>query len=211
MIYSTLTSYLEEALKEMPSIPAERKITLTAIADHVYTRLREGKTPKLLYVCTHNSRRSHFGQLCGKLAAVYFGFPEVNTYSAGTEVTAFNKNAIQAARRAGFSIHSQNPLVQNPIYELSFGTDEPPIVCFSKTYLDESIPKEGICAIMTCTEADGNCPFIPSSQTRMACTYEDPKAFDRTPDQDQAYDNRCKQIAIEALYIFSIVKAKRSQ
>jgi protein-tyrosine phosphatase/arsenate reductase len=40
----------------------------------------------------------------------------------------------------------------------------------------------------------------------VSTTYEDPKAFDGTDLQDAKYDERCKQIAIEALYVFSKVK-----
>jgi protein-tyrosine phosphatase/arsenate reductase len=43
-------------------------------------------------------------------------------------------------------------------------------------------------------------------ELRIATTYDDPKAFDNTPQQDAKYDERCKQIALETLYAFSLVK-----
>jgi arsenate reductase len=86
-----------------------------------------------------------------------------------------------------------------------YDEQEPPLLCFSKTYLDASIPKDGLCAIMTCTEADGNCPFIPGTELRIFIPYADPKAFDGTPQQEEKYLERCKQIATECLYVFSMI------
>lgn len=56
---------------------------------------------------------------------------------------------------------------------------------------------------MTCTEADGACPYIEGAQVRVATPYNDPKAFDGTPQQDAMYLERSKQIATECLYVFS--------
>jgi arsenate reductase (thioredoxin) len=201
MLFQTLKDYI----KSFDSIPEERKKTLEKISQFIQNKIKEGKTAELIYVCTHNSRRSHFGQIWGKTAAAYYGIKNINTYSAGTETTAFNPNAIKAAEHAGFII-SKDAEVKNPKYLVKFSDGEKPIICFSKTYEDNSIPKEGLCAIMTCTEADGNCPFIPGTELRISCPYNDPKAFDGTTQQEEKYNERFLQIAIENLYIFSLVK-----
>jgi hypothetical protein len=106
---------------------------------------------------------------------------------------------------AGFKI-SKEADVKNPKYSVYYSGEDQPILCFSKTYEDTSIPKEGLCTIMTCTEADGNCPFIPGTELRISCPYLDPKVFDGTPQQEEKYNERCKQIAIENLYIFSLIR-----
>ena len=61
---------------------------------------------------------------------------------------------------------------------------------------------------MTCTDADGNCPFIAGASIRVATPYIDPKKADNTPEQDATYDARSKQIATECLYVFSLVIKK---
>jgi arsenate reductase len=204
MLLPEIKNYISEAIKSFDTIPEERKEVLKKIGQYVQKRISEGKTAELIYVCTHNSRRSHFGQIWGKTAAAYYGFENVNTYSAGTEATAFNPNAIRAAREAGFKIIQEGE--SNPHYSVFYDEQKSSILCFSKTFLDTSIPKEGLCAVMTCTEADGNCPFIPGTEVRISCPYVDPKAFDGTPQQDEKYQERCKQIATESLYVFSNVK-----
>ena len=73
-------------------------------------------------------------------------------------------------------------------------------------YDDPKNPQKEFAAIMTCSDAEENCPFIPGVELRIGTTYDDPKAFDNTPLQDTKYDERCKQIALETLYVFSKVK-----
>ncbi|HXA01480.1 MAG TPA: hypothetical protein VNW99_05790 [Cytophagaceae bacterium] len=202
MIIQTIQNYIQDALSLFDSIPDDRKKTLLKISQFIQRNQNEDKTTSLIYVCTHNSRRSHFGQIWGKTASAYFGIKNINTYSAGTEATAFNPNAIKAITKAGFRVH-QDSGGGNPSYSVFYSENAASITCFSKTYEDSSIPKEGLCAIMTCTEADGNCPFIPGTELRISCPYNDPKAFDGTPQQDEKYQERCKQIATENLFIFS--------
>ena len=124
------------------------------------------------------------------------------TYSGGTEATAFNINAINAVKRIGFDVKKINEGL-NAIYQVYFDEAENPIDCFSKVYDDAKNPTSEFAAIMTCSDAEENCPFIPGVELRIGTTYDDPKAFDNTPFQDAKYDERCKQIALETFYVFS--------
>jgi hypothetical protein len=67
-------------------------------------------------------------------------------------------------------------------------------------------PVNNFAAIMTCSDAEENCPFIPGVELRIGTTYDDPKTFDNTPLQDTKYDERLKQIAVETFYVFSLIK-----
>jgi arsenate reductase len=199
-----IEKYISETIGSFDVISEERKSFLKEISRYVEKRINERKISELLYVCTHNSRRSHFGQIWGKVAAEYYGIKNVHTYSVGTEATVFHPNAIKALRQVGFRITHAGE--NNPRYLVYYDDHQSPIICYSKTYLDSAIPKDGLCAIMTCAEADGNCPFIPGTEVRVSCSYVDPKAFDGTPQQDEKYLERCRQIAMECLFVFSIIK-----
>ena len=80
---------------------------------------------------------------------------------------------------------------------------DPAIIGFSKTFDDAFNPQLDFAAIMTCSHADENCPFIPGANTRIALNYEDPKLFDETPQQNEKYLERSLQIATEMKYVFS--------
>ena len=62
---------------------------------------------------------------------------------------------------------------------------------------------------ITCSQADQACPILKGASARVAIPYDDPKAFDGTPQEAAKYDERCKQIATETLYVFSKVKVQR--
>lgn len=201
-MYPNIKTYMDGLTKEFKSISEKRKEILEKITQYIAKKRVMGSPINLVYICTHNSRRSHFGQVWAHVAASYFGIKNVNTYSGGTEATAFNINAINSLKRVGFTINPIN-IEKNTTYHVFHDDNEIPSVCFSKTYDDAKNPKKEFAAIMTCSDAEENCPFIPGVELRIGTTYDDPKAFDNTPQQDAKYDERCKQIALETLYVFS--------
>lgn len=186
-----------------PAISDERKATLSKIAAYIQTQKDSGLPIQLVYICTHNSRRSHFGQIWGAVAASYYGIAGVQTYSGGTEATTFHPNAIQALRATGFDILSDGSS-NNPTYTVRF-SDHEACNCFSKMYDDPTNPKEKFAAIMTCSDAEENCPFIPGVELRIGTTYDDPKEFDGMPQEAPTYLECSNQIALETLYAFSLV------
>jgi protein-tyrosine phosphatase/arsenate reductase len=202
MIYEQLQGFCQARIMEFDKIPLERKETLEKITAYIASKLKARKPVQLVYICTHNSRRSHFGQIWARVAACYYHIKDVNAFSGGTEATAFHSNAIYALKRIGFIVMPAQEK-KNPVYKIRFDDTEKPIECFSKVYDDVTNPLSEFAAIMTCGEAEENCPFIPGVEFRIATTYEDPKIADNTVLQDITYDKRCRQIAREVLYVFS--------
>lgn len=200
---------ITELLTQFDTIPKERQAILNVLREAIADSLNKNSSAYLLYVCTHNSRRSHFGQVAGSLAAAYFGFYSVQCFSAGTEVTAMNKNAVNALVDFGFSV-SENDTTDNPLH--TFELDAvPTIKCFSKRFDHVSIPKGNVIAIMTCTDAEQNCPFIPGAVRRIPLPYNDPKQSDGSGKEQEVYAERFQQILTEAFYVFSTLKPKHER
>jgi len=205
-MYPELSTYIESVVADMDAIPQERKNQLKKIALFVQTKKQSNEPANLTFICTHNSRRSHMSQIWAATAAAYYGIEDgINTYSGGTEATAFNPRAVAAIERTGFSV--ENPGGENPRYKVSYADGAAPMECFSKKYDDSSNANENFAAVMTCSEADKNCPFIPGASLRVPIPYVDPKESDGTDQEAATYDERCKQIATEMFYIMSQVKA----
>ncbi|MFN8353316.1 MAG: protein-tyrosine-phosphatase [Spirosomataceae bacterium] len=202
-MYPFIHLLLEDLTQQFETIPTERKALLQRLAAYIQERITQKTPVRLVYICTHNSRRSHFGQIAAAVAAKFYGIPNVSTFSGGTEVTAFNPNAIRALQSLGFIIESDGASA-NPRYCVRFGENQF-TTCFSKVYDDNTNPKDDFAAIMTCSDAETNCPFIPGVSLRIGTTYEDPKKADGTPQQDETYVARFRQIATETLYVFSLV------
>mgnify|MGYP001278470154 CR=1 FL=1 len=204
-MYNSIKTYCDDLESSFEEISSDRKSLLSKIATYILEKRSENKPIHLIYVCTHNSRRSHFGQVWAQVAADYYQIENVRTFSGGTEATAFNPNAINALKRVGFKIETTDSSL-NPHYEVYFSEKAKPIECFSKVYNDSVNPQNNFAAIMTCSDAEENCPFIPGVELRIGTTYDDPKAFDNTPLQDAKYDERCRQIALETFFVFSLVR-----
>lgn len=205
-MFQSIKEYCEKLTRSFDTISEERKSILKKTADYIQAKINENQQINLVYICTHNSRRSHFGQIWANVASSYYSVQNVHTFSGGTEATAFHINAINSLKRIGFQI-SDDGKPQNPTYTVKF-SDSEFSTCFSKVYDDESNPQSNFAAIMTCSDAEENCPFIPGVELRIGTTYNDPKEFDNTPQQDSKYDERCQQIALETLYVFSLVARK---
>ncbi len=204
-MYSSISNFCDGLSGEFQNIPQQRKETLEKISAYIIKKQSIHDPANLVYICTHNSRRSHFGQVWAKVASEYYKIDNVNTFSGGTEATAFNINAIDALIRVGFKIKSVSK-ESNPLYDVFYDDHKKPLKCFSKVYDDAKNPQSEFAVIMTCNDAEENCPFIPGVELRISTTYDDPKMFDNTSQQDEKYDERCKQIALETLYVFSIIK-----
>ena len=186
-------------------ISDERKAVLKPLIDFIQGKVLANKTINLNFICTHNSRRSHLSQVWAQVAAHYFNVKNVYCYSGGTEATTIFPMAAKALELAGLKINNLSK-GDNPVYSIKYAENEHPIIAFSKTYDSEFNPKSEFAAIMTCNNADVGCPFIPGAEKRIPVKYDDPKAFDNTPQQAEKYTERSNQIASEMLYVFSQIK-----
>lgn len=193
------------ALLKIGAISIERKQTLQPLIDYIQSKVTENKNVNLNFICTHNSRRSHLSQVWAQAAAHFYHIKNVYCYSGGTEATALFPMAAKTLEKAGFEIETLSE-GKNPIYSIKYAEYKHPIIGFSKTFDHPFNPKSEFSAIMTCSHADANCPFIPGAEKRIPLKYDDPKAFDNTPQQAEKYQERSNQIAAEMLYLFSKIK-----
>ena len=134
----------------------------------------------LIFICTHNSRRSHLSRLWAQTAADVLALDGIRTYSGGTEATACNPRTVDAMKRAGFRVTTQDTLqgTTNTTYLVQAGSTLQGMPCFSKTYGHEVNPQSGFAAVMTCSSADRGCPIVYGADARFAVPYVDPKVSD---------------------------------
>ncbi|MFM1833569.1 MAG: Protein ArsC [Planctomycetota bacterium] len=196
-----LESYLDAREAEFDRISDDRQAVLQPLATWIAEARAAGRPIDLVFVCTHNSRRSHMAQLWAKAAAAREGI-ELTTWSGGTEATAFNPRAVAAMSRAGFEI-TRTTGNANPIYHVRLGNDLPTQTCFSKPYSAAPNPTAGIAAVMVCGDADRRCPIVPGASARVAIPFVDPKVSDGTPEEAATYDERSAQIAREMLWVMT--------
>lgn len=195
-----------ESLKNH-EISAERKSMLRPLIDCIQKCIQNEKAISIIFICTHNSKRSHLAQVWAQTMIFYYSIHGIACYSGGTEGTAVYPKVIETLSEQGFGIQKIAD-TNNPVYAITYDENSHPVIAFSKKYDDEFNPANGFIAVMTCSEADGECPFIAAADLRISIPFEDPKISDGTLEQGQIYKARSLQIGSEMRYVFSQINIK---
>lgn len=184
---------------------------LRLTADLINQSIQKFGKAKIIFICTHNSRRSQLGEAWLVAAKQFFQLKNIRSYSGGTEATSFNIRMVVALRESSFHLHSSGPIT-NPKYKLlALRESRLPHLMFSKVYNDEFNPRENFIALMVCSDADENCPIVHGAEHRISLPYLDPKEFDDTPMEALAYSDKVKEIGREMIYLMSEVARGQQQ
>jgi arsenate reductase len=202
-LYKKLSDFVSAL--DFESIDEERRKSFYPLIEFIQGKVDKRENVKLNFICTHNSRRSHFAQVWAKTLAHYYNIPNVFSYSGGTEATALFPAVIDTLKTSGFEINFLSDL-KNPNYAIKYAENEAPIIGFSKRWDDSFNPKDSFCAVMTCSEADNDCPIIFGAELRIPIHYNDPKKFDNSPQKIEEYNKTSLKIATEMSYVFSQIK-----
>jgi arsenate reductase (thioredoxin) len=195
-ILSTITMFSEE------NISIERKNVLKPFIEYLQSKIDKNESIRLNFICTHNSRRSHLSQIWAKTMVHHFNLGSIECYSGGTEATAMFPKVGETLVELGFQIEAFSK-IPNPIYNVKYDRNESGIICFSKVYDSSFNPSYNFIAIMTCNNADENCPIIAGAEVRFPVKYTDPKAFDGSDQMNQKYRESTLEIGQEMWYVFS--------
>lgn len=199
-LFPEITGEIGKLKEQSPT--NERRKLLQPLIDYIQARVAMKQEVRLNFICTHNSRRSHLSQVWAQALSSHFKVPRVICYSGGTEATALYPMAAKTLKGSGFKIEKLSD-TENPVYSIKFSNNEHPVIGFSKAFDHSFNPKNDFAAIMTCSQADAGCPFIPGAEKRIPVTFDDPKTFDGTAQQEEKYRERSLQIASELFYVFS--------
>lgn len=207
-IQPTLFTDIEKLIRTLnpQTISSNRKGILQPLTNYIQSKISQGQDIRINFICTHNSRRSHLSQVWAQTMAHYFNIKNVFCYSGGTEATALFPMVAKTLRNSGFEVKTISE-GNNPIYSIKYAHNAHPVIGFSKKLDDPFNPKSEFAAIMTCNSANEACPIVTGAENRIPITFEDPKAFDNTPQQAEKYMERSLQIATELFYVFSQINS----
>jgi hypothetical protein len=204
MIYPAIETLIQTHFLSPELIRDERKKELDELAIWIGGQLELHKQLDCIIICTHNSRRSHLGQVMLALAANYYKVNGLSAFSGGTEATAFNSRMVNAMIDVGFDIQMTQDC-NNPVYDLKWGDEKNQQLnsIFSKNYANEVNPQKNFLAILVCDSADKNCPVVLGASKRIALPYQDPKDFDDTAEEKEAYRTKIYEMGNEFFYLAS--------
>lgn len=153
----------------------------------------------LLFVCTHNARRSQLAQAWGSL--IFAGVPALHCASGGAERTRCHPSAVAALRRSGWTV-VEKPLKTSPgatsQVEYTAVWPEPSVACdlSSKTVAEVQQPLNGASAspaptvaLLLCGDDPGSkCPRVPGAAGCFSWQYADPGKSDGALAEAATYD-----------------------
>jgi arsenate reductase len=114
---------------------------------------------KILFVCTHNSARSHMAE---GLVNAFYG-DRLEAQSAGTEPSQVNPLAVRIMAEIGIDISGHH----------SKGVEE---------FLDQDFEY----VVTVCDHANETCPFFPGGKERIHRGFKDPAAVEGNEDEKLA-------------------------
>lgn len=169
---------------------------------YIQEKLKKKEKPQLIFICTHNSRRSQLAQFWSYYWAKEMNLP-IDSYSGGTEVTACNERTIACLEEMGFEFISEGE--GNPKYQYSEKNNHSKLNLFSKIYDQDPNPTENFAAIMICSHADANCPIISGADLRISLPFEDPGKYDGTDGEKQAYRDCSDKISAQLKELYQAI------
>ena len=140
MISKELDQYIEVAIKGIKDIPLDRIEKLDKLVNFICEH-KNDTVINLIFICVHNSRRSHFAQIWAQIAAHYFGLTNIQCYSGGTAASSIYPAVIKSMKNCGLQVQILAK-GQNPVYALKYDSTQPAIIGFSKLYDNAFNPLE---------------------------------------------------------------------
>lgn len=204
-MFLPIKQLIEKMKADESNLSETRKNALAHLADTLVEK-KTGDDLQLMFICTHNSRRSIFAQVWASVLADHYQLP-IKAFSGGTEATAVHENTLKCLEDLGFEIASGNDR-QNEKVQIKYGKHQQ-ISCYSKVFDHPENPQQDFIALMLCDHAAEHCPFIPNASARLNFTFPDPKKYDGTVFKSDKYKEICLDIAIQLDQIFQRIHQRR--
>ncbi len=201
----SLKKYINNIISTLENNSNDRKSLLLSISKYIRKKSINKNKVNLLFVCTHNSRRSQLAQVWSYVSSRYYKLNNIMTFSGGTEVSKFNLNAIDSLKRAGLEVKKNNER-EKIFYLIKSSKDDSGLRCFSKKYNSDYNPNKNFISIITCSEADKECPVVKGADKKIFIPYKDPRFSEGSVLKKRIYDQCCFNIAQEMFFIMKNVK-----
>jgi protein-tyrosine-phosphatase len=172
--------------------------SLETIKYHISSSTMDYDDWNLIFYCGENSFRSQASQVFAQTLC-YKKFRKIKAYSAGFSTVDINPKLISFLIKIGYKVTKLNKAGQS-IYEVRFSDKADPILLFSKTTADKSLPTKDISSIIVCDLAnESDCASLKTESTPINLPFQKVSLSDG----DEKIESTIKNIAAEMLYVTS--------
>lgn len=152
----------------------------------------------VVFYCTENAFRSQASQVFLQTLCYANRFKRINTFSAGKTSSEVSPRLIAYLSKIGYRITSaeKNGIA---VYEVKFSDNADPVILFSKTITDKSLPAKDVISVIVCdSKKEINCKDI---QTASTLPFQLPFEKIVEADAEEKVHQTLKSIATEMVYV----------
>jgi hypothetical protein len=194
-LYPELEAYFKSV--ETKDFGKDHHEALENIKYNVTTSNTDYEDWNLIFYCSENIFRSQASQVFAQTLCYAKRYKKVKVYSAGYTSGDISPKLIAYLIKIGYKI-TKNQKEGKPVYEVRFSDKAAPIVLFSKTTSDQSLPKKDITSIIVCdVKNESDCATLKTETTPFNLAFS--KVIETDP--DEKIEATLKGIASEMVYV----------
>jgi len=194
-IYPELEAYFKSV--ETKAFSKDRMDVLRNIQYNVEISGYDFEDWNLIFFCSENTFRSQASQVFAQTLCYERKHKKINVFSAGQTSGEIDPRLIAYLTKIGYRI-AKSEKEEKTMYEVKFSDRADPIILFSKTISDQSLPSKDITSVVVCdTEKEPVCKELKTPSTPLSLVF--PKVL--TTDDAGKVEATLKSIAAEMLYV----------
>lgn len=190
------------SLEEEFSLITPKKVEKLNTLRQYILQKQDCQLANILFLCKENSLKSHLAQIWLAVAADYYNYSYVKSYSGGFDTGYVDPDTIRSLQKIGFQIDSYSQSFRhNPYHYVSWTETSSFFLTYSKKYSEEPNPKDTFASIFVCDKPESEYEPLDGSELFLALEYENPKNMKTTDNTTQRYYQLNRQIGREMLYV----------
>lgn len=153
----------------------------------------------LIFYCSENTFRSQASQVFAQTLCYAKGHRKMKIYSAGLTSGEINSKLIDYLKKIGYRV-TQTQKDGKTAYEIKFSDKADPIILYSKTTADKSLPASSVTSVIVCDiEKETDCAALKTESIPVNLPFTKVMSTDET----DKVESTLKSIASEMLYVTS--------
>jgi arsenate reductase len=201
-LYPILNEYVRDFPDEFDKISEERRFRLNEMVYFLEEQIQNNGPAQINFITTNEATVGQMAKVWAKAAAHYFGFNHFHSYSGGLAPDQISVNTIMAMEKAGFIVYKTE--VNNlDVFQIKYSYNLDPIIAFPKKINHFRNPVNEFMAVILDQNADMNIDNIKGTYNRLFLSYEDPKGYEGSVQEEEKFSASCRKIAVEMFYVFS--------
>ncbi|MBW0160801.1 MAG: hypothetical protein HYI21_05615 [Sediminibacterium sp. Gen4] len=194
-LYPELETYFKSVTKM--DFSTEHVQALENLKSNISFSTMDYSDYNVVFYCSENSYRSQASQILLQTLCYSRKFKKVKSFSAGLSSTEVSPGLITYLTKIGYRI-TKTEKNGKSAYEVRFSDDASPVILYSKTTDDPSLPKKDITAVIVCDiKTEPDCANIKTEFTPFHLAYT--KVSDT--DGEEKVEALVKEMAAEMLYV----------